>query len=179
MQYFPRIINSLITSGILILFLTNCTAQPTDSSNTEIESVVEINTVGQIPPPSGFYRLPLDSLHVGSFLRNLSLKEDNQVYLYDGSLKYNQSAQYAIIDIDVGNRDLQQCADATMRLRAEHLFQTGQFDKIQFHFTSGHLAQWLKYAEGYRAKISGSSVTWVKLANKDTSHANFRKYMNL
>ena len=159
--------------------MTNCTAQSMDSTVSTTNSDVEINSVGQIPAPDGYERQHVDSVHIGHYLRNLSLKKDKHVYLYNGDLKYNQSAQYAVIDIDVGDKDLQQCADATMRLRAEHLFQTGKHDDIAFHFTSGHLAKWTQYAKGYRAKINGSNVTWVKTASSDTSYDNFRRYMNL
>jgi hypothetical protein len=40
------------------------------------------------------------------------------VLLYNGAPKFRQDVHAAVIDIDVGTRDLQQCADATMRLRA-------------------------------------------------------------
>lgn len=46
--------------------------------------------------------------------------------------KENQSAQFAVLDISVGKKDLQQCADAVMRLRAEYLFSQKEFDKILF-----------------------------------------------
>ncbi|MCB9262501.1 MAG: DUF4846 domain-containing protein [Flavobacteriales bacterium] len=135
--------------------------------------------VKEIALPSGYKRLPADSGSFAFFLQKLSLKKDSLVRLFNGQLKLNQSAQYAIIDIDVGSRDLQQCADAVMRLRAEYLFETKQFDKIKFHFTSGHLAEWSKYAQGYRAKISGNTVTWVKTATPDNSYTCFRQYMDL
>ena len=44
------------------------------------------------------------------------------VLIYTGAQKWRQDVHAAVIDIDVGRRDLQQCADAIMRLRAEWLF---------------------------------------------------------
>lgn len=43
----------------------------------------------------------------------------------------------AVIDIDVEKRDLQQCADAVMRLRAEWLWSIGTKDRIAFNYTGG------------------------------------------
>jgi hypothetical protein len=90
----------------------------------------------------------------GSFedwLRHLPLKKGKPpVYLYNGRLKENQSAHYAVIDIDVGNSDLQQCADALIRLRAEYLYSIGDFSSIHFKFTSGHNAEYSRWREGYR-----------------------------
>ena len=167
---------------ISILFCA-CQGQVTTPNSTTVVTSSSVPTtpekVKEISLPSGFQRIPVDSNSVGAFYRNLSLKKDNKVYLYNGALKGNQQAKYAVLDIDVGNKDLQQCADATMRLRAEYLFHHHQKDKIQFHFTSGDLAKWTSYSEGYRSKISGNNVTWVKTAQKDTSYACFRKYMDL
>jgi hypothetical protein len=76
----------------------------------------------RIAPPPGYQR---DSLPAGSFghwLRQLPLKPGQPpVYLHDGRPKGNQQAQAAVLDLDTGPRDLQQCADAVMRLRAEYL----------------------------------------------------------
>jgi hypothetical protein len=174
-----KIINPLVISVLHLTLLTQCGAQTIPEETQTPDSTTIISQVKDIPVPNGYVKLKFDSLHVASYLQDLSFKEDNSVYLYNGQLKYNQSAQYAVIDIDVGTKDLQQCADATMRLRAEHLYKTGQFDQIQFHFTSGHLAKWTSYASGYRPRISGSSVNWVKSAKADSSHSNFRKYMDL
>jgi len=87
-----------------------------------IKTLNENALINRIDAPVGYKRTPTDDNSFEHWLRFLPLKPGQpKVKLYNGSLKSNQSAQYAVIDIDVGNKDLQQCADATMRLRAEYL----------------------------------------------------------
>lgn len=96
----------------------------------ENKEVFDFKTVEDIPVPEGFQRVKAHSF--GEWLRRRPLKKDRQVYLYNGRLKTNQQAQFAVLDIPIGARDLQQCADAVMRLRAEYFFEQGQFDQIVF-----------------------------------------------
>jgi len=72
------------------------------------------------------------------------LKKDDHVYLYDGSLKKRQWVQFAVLDISVGKKDLQQCADAVMRLRSEFLYENKRFQEIAFMDYSG---KWYKWEE--------------------------------
>jgi hypothetical protein len=133
----------------------------------------------RIAPPAGYGR---DSLPAGSFghwLRQLPLKPGQPpVHLYDGRLKGNQTAQVAVLDIDTGPRDLQQCADAVMRLRAEYLRACGAFEAIHFNFTSGHRADYLAWQAGQRPRISGNQVSWQASTRPDASYANFRRYLD-
>ncbi|TWI85647.1 uncharacterized protein DUF4846 [Lacibacter cauensis] len=78
-------------------------------------------TISSIPLPDGYERLQVQENSFAHFLRQLPLKADRTVYLYNGKPKINQAAQYAVLEVSVGNKDLQQCADAVMRLRAEYL----------------------------------------------------------
>ena len=64
------------------------------------------------------------------------------MYLYNGIPKPNQTAQYAVIDLPVGNKNLQQCADVVMRLRAEYLFSAGKYDSILFRDYEGREYAW-------------------------------------
>ena len=101
-----------------------------------IKNTTLINPYTQIKKillPDGFEREAADSGSFINYLRNIELKEQTTVYLFNGNPKSNQSAQYALLNISVGNKDLQQCADAVMRLRAEYLFAQKQFDQIVFY----------------------------------------------
>ncbi|HMI79423.1 MAG TPA: DUF4846 domain-containing protein [Ferruginibacter sp.] len=88
--------------------------------------------IGDIPLPAGFRREPGDMNSFAVFLRNTGLKKDKTVLLFNGQVKHNQSAQYAVLNITVGNRNLQQCADAVMRLRSEFLFTEKRYEQIIF-----------------------------------------------
>ncbi len=134
----------------------------------------------RIPPPDGYARIEVEAGSFGEWLRQLPLLPGRpDVLLHDGGRKYRQDVHEAVVDIDVGKRDLQQCADAVMRLRAEYLFSAARFDEIHFDFTSGDEARYDRYRDGWRASVSGNSVSWNQTAARNTSHATFRRYMDL
>jgi hypothetical protein len=92
----------------------------------------------RFPPPPGFQRVFVAYKSWAAWLRGLPLKPAGEpVRLFSGGLKPRQDVHAAVIDIDVGKRDLQQCADAIMRLRGEWLFAAGRMRDIRFHDTDG------------------------------------------
>lgn len=130
--------------------------------------------------PKGFQRIEVQENSFAHYLRKLPLKpHGTQVRYFDGAIKSKAGVYCGVIDMEIGKKDLQQCADAVMRLRAEYLFKQKLFQHIHFNFTNGDRADFTKYADGYRASLKGNKVNWVKSANKDDSYANFRKYMDL
>ena len=175
----------LIVLSLLFSFSISCQNPASNKSNRESINVENQDvklyaSVSEIPLPEGYERIELSQSSFGWFLRNQEIKQENNiVYLYNGEPKTNQNAQYCILKTDVGNRDLQQCADAVMRLRAEYLFRQGKYKEIHFNFTSGDTAWYAKYADGYRAEINGNKVSWIKKSEKDSSYKTFRKYLDL
>ena len=94
-------------------------------------------TIGEIVTPPGFTRTPANSKSFAAWLRGIQLKSDPTVFLYNGDVKTNQSAQFAVLNIPVGKKDLQQCADAVMRMRAQFLFDNKRFHEICFNDNKG------------------------------------------
>lgn len=169
-------------------------AKEIDSLNIELHPEVVIDTneynfpwllaydyttsiINLIDTPKEYERKDYSFNSFQSWLRYLPLKKDNTVFLFNGEEKYNQSAQYRVIDIDVGNKDLQQCADAVMRLRAEYLFASNQKNDIHFNYTNGTSIPFSKWSSGYYPSLKSNKVVWVSNAN-DSSYSSFKKYMN-
>jgi hypothetical protein len=88
--------------------------------------------ISSIPVPEGFSRIVTKQGSFAEWLRALTLKKKKIVLLYNGLPKKNQTAQFAVVNMSVGNKDLQQCADAVMRLRAEYLYSEKRFKEINF-----------------------------------------------
>ncbi|MEO8068463.1 MAG: DUF4846 domain-containing protein [Flavobacteriales bacterium] len=130
-------------------------------------------------PPVGFSRTVLPAGSFAHYLRNLPLKPSGApVHLYNGELKRNQRAHAAVVDLSVGRRDLQQCADALIRLRAEHLYASGRQDDIAFDFTSGFRAEWKRWRKGERIRVSGNACTWTHSEKPDASHDELLRYLD-
>lgn len=172
----------------ILLFLLNCLCPQTEAKQfIPAPSVNRYNFLPQydatqsiaerIPVPAGFKRVEVEKGSFGDWLRHLPLKPGKpQVHLYNGKLKADQNVHYAVVDIDAGTTDLQQCADAVMRMRAEYLYSIKNYKDLHFNFTSGHTAGFKKWSEGYRTVIKGNTVSWVKSAPAGDDYAVFKSY---
>ena len=116
--------------------------------------------VKDIELPAGFIRLKLPVGSFSEYLRNFPLSANDTIYDYQGNKLWDQEHHIAVLDIDVGKQDLQQCADAVMRLRAEYLYKYEKYNEIHFNFLS-----------------DGKPRYYVDYTN-DRSYKKFRSYMN-
>ncbi|HNT66725.1 MAG TPA: DUF4846 domain-containing protein [bacterium] len=142
--------------------------------------VVVTKRVSDIDLPCGYRRIAVGDSSFAAWLRNLPLKAVGEpVRLYDGRLKFDQSVHYRVLDIDIGRHDLQQCADAVMRLAAEYLYSRKRWNDIAFDFTSGDRAYYSEWLRGKRPQVRGNSVTWSFRSVPDSSYQNFRAYLEM
>lgn len=129
-------------------------------------------------PPAGFRRVPAEKGSFAEWLRRLPLKPGRpDVLLYNGRAKRNQAAHAAVVDMPIPPKDLHQCADALMRLRAEYLYQKNQTSQIAFHATSGDLLPFSKWQSGQRPRVQGNRITWTQRQAPDASYKSFSQYL--
>ncbi|KUG07507.1 hypothetical protein ASU33_14280 [Solirubrum puertoriconensis] len=129
-------------------------------------------------PPAGCQRVAAAPNSFAQWLRYLPLKpRSTPVYLHNGKLKTPQTVHAAVLDIDTGPRDLQQCADAVMRLRAEYQF-TQNYRQIHFHLTSGHDIWFGDWIDGQGFRVQGQQVLPAPRKPEDPTHAVLRRYLD-
>jgi hypothetical protein len=122
----------------------------------------------QYPPESWFY-----------FLQHLPTQQ-GLVLDFTGKPVPDQGKHFSILTYDVGNTDLQQCADALMRLRSEYLFSQKKYEQIGFHFNSGIYYSYAAYLKGMRPVYSGKNLKMEQSARTSTiSHSTMRLYLNI
>jgi hypothetical protein len=122
--------------------------------NQNIESFTYINEQGssvstRFNTPNGYTRISSYKNSWSYHLQNLPLKSHgSRVKHYDGTYKYNTDAYLAVVDLPIGNKNLQQCADAVMRLRADYLYSQKRFNEIEFLFVSGKVSRYQDWLGG-------------------------------
>lgn len=185
--------NTISTYGLLLFFLlSSCQSSSQEiaaqqpSTPEEPAKEIEIlqpngeTILTRFSPPTGYQRITLETPNFASYLQQLPLKPHGSIVHYYNGAEKNKSGVYAaVVDMEIGKRDLQQCADAVMRLRGEFLFQQKRYDDIRFNFTNGFDMTFAKWRQGYRVKVTGNQVNWVKSKAPSSSYANFRSYMNM
>jgi hypothetical protein len=112
--------------------------------------------------PENYCRIKTEANSFSSYLRNLSLKPFGSFVLYyNHTQKIKENVYISVVNMDIDCKDLQQCADAVIRLRAEYFFAKKDYNKIHFNLVSDSKPKYyLDYVKG------------------DYSYPKFRKYLN-
>ncbi len=174
----------LLLCMCMFLFTACKTTEQSDDDTAEIPVdsliIADGQTVSErFDVPRGFKRLTPDEESFAYYLQKLPLKPDgSKVKYYDGREK-QRDVYLAVVDLSLPDRDLQQCADAVMRLRAEYLYSMKRFDEIQFNFVSGFRAEFSKWAAGNGISVNGSIVSWNTNRNNDSSYESFQNYLSV
>ena len=166
--------------NILIGITTLLLGCKNDNSSIEINSS-GLTLLERVKAPKGYDWIPEERGSFGEFLQNTKLKKvGSPIIDFRQNPISNQSEHVAIMDYDIGEKDLQQCADAIIRLRAEYLYQQKRFDDISFHFTNGDAFSWNDYKIGIRpVLISSTQIAFIKNAKEDDSYKSFRNYLDV
>jgi hypothetical protein len=130
--------------------------------------------------PSGFTRVELAAGTFGAWLRALPLaRAGTPVLSFRGGvvLPADHENLAAVVALDVGAQDLQQCADSIIRLHGEWLYAQGRRD-ASYRAASGAAMPFTRWAHGERMVAAGLSFGWTQSARADEGHASYRRWLD-
>ena len=131
----------------------------------------------RFPAPPGCRRVPAAAGSWGEWLRWLPLRPSGtKARLFNGQLKDRQDVVAAVIDIDVLPQDLQQCADAVIRLRAEHVFSHDP-NKVHFRLTTGYDFWFSDFVAGRTFRVVQEEVLPATRPAEAPTHAALARYL--
>jgi len=131
-------------------------------------------------PPMGFERTTAQAHSFAAYLRQLPLKpHGTEVRLHNKEVKPDYGVYDAVVDLEIGTKDLHQCADAVMRLRAEYLWNQERYDQIHFNFTNGFRVDYTEWMQGKRMIVKGNSTYWSDAGTPSNTYTDFWNYMEL
>ncbi|MBD5269834.1 MAG: DUF4846 domain-containing protein [Bacteroides sp.] len=117
--------------------------------------------------PAGFYRTTPSRGSWEEFLQNLPLTgKDAAPFVFNG-VQREQQGYTSVADVDTDSLDLHHSVNAVVRLRAEYLFDSGQYDKIHFTLNNNSRCDFLKWAQEFQA-----SDNEKKAGSNDSSKEN-------
>ena len=129
-------------------------------------------------PPQGYQRVAVGPGSFAAWMRTLPVRLDRtQVLSYQGIPLDRPSA--GIIAMDVGSRDLMQCADSVIRLHAEFLWAKGRQSEAAYRFTSGDETRWADWVAGERMHIEGNRVRRTRGTARAREHTSYRRWLDL
>jgi hypothetical protein len=141
--------------------------------------VADGTVASRIAPPKGFHRLPAAPGTFAAFLRALPVAPaGTPVKSYSGAeiLASNDPRLAAVLNIDIGAGDLQQCADSIERMHAEWRWSIGRSD-VTYPSASGTALGFNDWKKGVRWAPKGMGLERSTGAKPDDSYASYRRYL--
>ncbi len=172
---------------VSIIFTISCEGysnKKNDSSNikqkTTLQDSLENKIATRFDAPNDYTRSTLKFNSFGHYLRNLPLKSINEkVRYFNGNTKQAQNVYCGVVDLEIGNKNLHQCADAIIRLKAEYHWHQKEYDQIHFNFTNGFRVDYTEWMKGRRMIIEGNNTYWNNHMNPSNNYQDLWDYLEL
>jgi hypothetical protein len=131
-------------------------------------------------PPPGFSRVPVAPSSFGAFLRPLPLAAPGTpVLTHKGKVLHEATHPNiaAVVAIDVGKSDLQQCADSVIRMHAEWQWSLGKRDQ-RYATAGGPVMSFARWLKGERHTWKDGKLVMKTVGATAPTHAGFRAWLD-
>lgn len=176
------------TALLLLVILLQISCDRATGNSTETQAVephdLTVDSArtlrSRFNPPPGCAHVSVEQGSFAEFLTALPLKPTgSQVRTFDGGIKDSSGIYCAVVDLPIGNKDLHQCADAVMHLRAEFLWQQNRYSEIAFDLTNGFRMAYSEWMLGKRLSVQGNTTKWVQKETPSNTHNDLWQYLQV
>lgn len=133
-------------------------------------------------PPPGFHLIVPPPGSFGAFLLGLPLAaKDTPVRSFRGDVivEATDPRIAGVTTVDVGTRDLQQCADAVLRMHAEYKFLAKDDAALSYRAASKFPMPFSRWQQGDRIVPKGNDLDWTTgRGSTGRTHANLRSWLD-
>lgn len=158
-------------------------AGPTETETSSTLSLIDASGMtleSRIHTSDGYTRTKEADGSLAEFLRNYAMEPDQSpVLLYDGSKNAIKRLMLPYLISHLNMRISSNARIPPSGYMQNIFWSTKQYDRIAFHFTNGFDAQYTKWADGYRIRVNGNNVSWIKSAQPDTSYDSLKDYLRI
>lgn len=132
-----------------------------------------------IAPPEGFVRIPAAEDSFLAFMRRQPVwQAGSSIMTYDGRAISSANAA-AVYTLSLTDEDLQQCADTVIRFWSEYFYETKQYERLAYSYSSGYETCWTDWSKGFRY-LTVPAAGWtfrLKMKGQDDSLQQMHNYL--
>ena len=136
----------------------------------------------RLAPPPGFHLRAVAPGSFEAYLGGLPLAAKGtpvKSYRGDVIVAGDDPRVVAVTTLDVGTRDLQQCADALLRLHAEYKFAANDDAALSYRAASKFPMPFSRWITGERLVAKGNDLAWAPARGATgRTHANLRSWLD-
>jgi Domain of unknown function (4846) len=171
------------SSILLFLFLySNLFAQDNIFLAPQVYNLKKYSSIeNEIPVPTGFQRVAIDSNSFAAYLRTLPIVDASHGVLdFKGRVrvKTGDSSLAAVVPVDIAGKNLWQCMDIILAFKVDFLNKEKRMAEIVFPLPEGTKLSWEEWQNGIRPSFKGLHFYKSISGNMDNSQKSFKKYVN-
>lgn len=143
------------------------------SSPVRCETIAE-----RFAPPEGFVRTKVPEGSVEYMLRHWKLRpEGTPANDWMGNLVFQPDEIGGVLEWRLLGSE-EQCADIAIRLYADHAWDNGRADQVNFLSLSGQAMEWTRWLGGrYQTNADQTKLEFIDDTDREPSEAEFEQYL--
>ncbi|MBU0508144.1 hypothetical protein KKH27_04825 [bacterium] len=135
-------------------------------------------TIGDVPTPPDYQRVPVFAGSFAASLRKLDLSEQKDLVAGDGVTLLCDEDKVAITKVLPFNNQKDVGVDGVVRLWGEHLWNSDARNRISFPLDNGQVAAWKDWRDGLRPRKHGGRYIFTQITTPSGGYDSYQQFLS-